>query len=78
MGSKNGAQDIKNHPFFKPIVWALLRNSVPPIIPLGCEGDISVNFKILEEACGVELDKEVEVECEVGDPFYEFQSIHFK
>ncbi|KAJ9079257.1 serine/threonine protein kinase, AGC [Entomophthora muscae] len=33
LGSKGGASDIKSHPFFKSINFALLRNMTPPIIP---------------------------------------------
>lgn len=34
LGSKMGASDIKNHPFFKDTQWALLRNQKPPMIPV--------------------------------------------
>lgn len=33
LGSRAGASDVKNHPFFKNQSWALLRNMRPPIIP---------------------------------------------
>lgn len=33
LGSRAGASDIKNHPFFKTLSWALLRNMRPPIVP---------------------------------------------
>ncbi|KAI8887485.1 Pkinase-domain-containing protein [Backusella circina FSU 941] len=33
LGSKGGASDIKQHPFFKTINFALLRHCTPPIIP---------------------------------------------
>jgi serine/threonine protein kinase len=33
LGSKSGADDIKPHPFFHSVKWALLRNSTPPYIP---------------------------------------------
>jgi len=33
LGSRAGASDIKNHPFFKNVNWALLRNMRPPIVP---------------------------------------------
>lgn len=33
LGSRAGASDIKNHPFFKNQSWALLRNMRPPIVP---------------------------------------------
>jgi protein-serine/threonine kinase len=31
LGHKNGAADIKAHPFFKGVNWALIRNEQPPI-----------------------------------------------
>ena len=35
LGSEHGATDIKEHPFFhEKINWGLLRNMVPPIIPI--------------------------------------------
>jgi protein-serine/threonine kinase len=34
LGSSLGASDIKNHPFFKNVQWALLRNQKPPMIPV--------------------------------------------
>lgn len=34
LGSRAGASDIKGHPFFKNTQWALLRNRVPPMVPV--------------------------------------------
>lgn len=34
LGSKFGASEIKKHPFFKTVQWALLRNQEPPLIPV--------------------------------------------
>mmetsp|Transcript_20477 Transcript_20477/g.56774 ORF Transcript_20477/g.56774 Transcript_20477/m.56774 type:complete len:721 (-) Transcript_20477:358-2520(-) len=33
LGGKNGAEDIKAHPWFKDIEWAMLRNEQPPFVP---------------------------------------------
>jgi len=33
LGTTGGATDIKDHPFFKDIKWALLRQMTPPIVP---------------------------------------------
>ena len=33
LGSKSGASEVKMHPFFKMIKFALLRHMTPPIIP---------------------------------------------
>lgn len=34
LGSKSGASEIKLHPFFKNVQWALLRNQQPPMVPV--------------------------------------------
>ncbi|RKP36464.1 kinase-like domain-containing protein, partial [Dimargaris cristalligena] len=33
LGSRAGASDVKAHPFFRDLKWALLRHMKPPIIP---------------------------------------------
>lgn len=33
LGSKAGAEEIKVHPFFRDINWALIRHGQPPFIP---------------------------------------------
>lgn len=33
LGSNGGAEEIKSHPFFKDVNWALLRHQAPPFIP---------------------------------------------
>eukprot|EP01025_Chloroclados_australasicus_P021632 TRINITY_DN22702_c1_g1_i3.p1 TRINITY_DN22702_c1_g1~~TRINITY_DN22702_c1_g1_i3.p1 ORF type:complete len:783 (-),score=85.28 TRINITY_DN22702_c1_g1_i3:1249-3432(-) len=33
LGTEFGAEEIKAHPFFKGISWALVRNQTPPLIP---------------------------------------------
>ncbi|KAJ3305539.1 hypothetical protein HDV03_001405 [Kappamyces sp. JEL0829] len=66
LGSRAGASDVKSHVFFRPIHWALLRNSTPPIIPklgqdtkkdpLGLGLD---NFRTLRESASLDFSKEV-------------------
>lgn len=34
LGSTTGASEIKQHPFFKSVQWALLRNQQPPMVPV--------------------------------------------
>nr|AML79557.1 putative LOV domain-containing protein [Leucodon brachypus] len=50
LGSYRGANDIKTHPFFKGINWALIRNIVPP--PL--EAPIELISKKVESAKAAE------------------------
>lgn len=33
LGSESGAEEIKAHPFFRGINWALLRHEPPPFVP---------------------------------------------
>nr|AML78527.1 putative LOV domain-containing protein [Pandorina morum] len=33
LGSRTGANEIKSHPWFKGVNWALLRNETPPYVP---------------------------------------------
>ena len=33
LGTVNGAEDIKAHPFFADIQWALIRHRTPPYVP---------------------------------------------
>ncbi|RKP01839.1 hypothetical protein CXG81DRAFT_5289, partial [Caulochytrium protostelioides] len=33
LGSRAGASDVKAHPFFRGVAWALLRHMTPPIVP---------------------------------------------
>lgn len=32
LGSRAGAEDIKAHPFFEGINWALIRHTTPPFV----------------------------------------------
>ncbi|KAJ3263097.1 hypothetical protein HDU77_011280 [Chytriomyces hyalinus] len=54
LGSKAGAAEIKIHPFFKDINWALLLNMRPPIIPAQYSdlGDSVANFRNIPLATG--------------------------
>nr|GMC90436.1 serine/threonine-protein kinase KIPK [Ipomoea batatas] len=37
LGSKTGAAEIKRHPFFEGLNWALIRCAIPPIVPEFCD-----------------------------------------
>lgn len=50
LGSRAGASDVKNHPFFKPITWALLRHMKPPMIPHQGRAIDTVNFRTVKES----------------------------
>ncbi|CAO3637578.1 unnamed protein product [Cunninghamella echinulata] len=59
LGSRAGASDIKAHPFFKSVNFALLRHEIPPIIPLVHmpNGIDAVNFrKMPPESISLDLE----------------------
>ncbi|KAK8587852.1 hypothetical protein V6N12_022324 [Hibiscus sabdariffa] len=41
LGVKRGATEIKQHPFFEGVNWALIRCSTPPEVPRPLEGELS-------------------------------------
>ena len=91
LGSRAGASDVKNHPFFKPITWALLRHMKPPMIPHQGRAIDTVNFRNVKESAsvdigspvspiskmkGVPLDSGLATPMgEIADPFLEFNSV---
>jgi len=88
LGSRAGASDVKNHPFFKPITWALLRHMKPPMIPHQGRAIDTVNFRTVRESAsmdiggnvsklkGVPLDSGMATPgAEIADPFLEFNSV---
>lgn len=79
---------MKNHPFFKPITWALLRHMKPPMIPHQGRAIDTVNFRTVKESGsidlgtnpkfmkGVPLDSGMATPAgEIADPFLEFNSV---
>ncbi|KAL9624114.1 MAG: hypothetical protein Q9160_001636 [Pyrenula sp. 1 TL-2023] len=86
LGSRAGASDVKNHPFFKPISWALLRHMKPPMIPHQGRAIDTVNFRNVKESASVDLSasrlKGVPMDSglatpagEIVDPFLDFNSV---
>lgn len=59
LGSRAGAADVKAHPFFKSVKWALLRNMTPPIIPILKDPLEAKHFRNLRESRSFDLDSEV-------------------
>lgn len=86
LGSRAGASDIKNAPFFRTTQWALLRHSKPPIVPHQGHGVETPNFRNVKESQsvdigaskvkGVPLDSGLATPMgEIADPFEEFNSV---
>ncbi|XP_055809217.1 serine/threonine-protein kinase D6PK-like [Solanum dulcamara] len=45
LGVKRGASEIKQHPFFEGVNWALIRSSTPPEVPRQVEVELPRKFK---------------------------------
>src|ERR1700722_1175621 len=86
LGSRAGASDVKSHPFFKPITWALLRHMKPPMIPHQGRALDTINFRNVKESASVDIGasklKGVPMDSglatpagEIVDPFEEFNSV---
>ncbi|KAH7576216.1 hypothetical protein ACOSP7_003635 [Xanthoceras sorbifolium] len=48
LGVKRGATEIKQHPFFEGVNWALIRCSTPPEVPRPMETELPVKFGAVE------------------------------
>ncbi|KAI8072757.1 kinase-like domain-containing protein [Gongronella butleri] len=82
LGSRAGACDIKAHPFFKSVNFALLRHQTPPIIPMlqMADGIDAINFRKMD-AESISLDLETDggasslILADGVNPFAGFSSI---
>ncbi|KAJ3330618.1 hypothetical protein HDU76_005233 [Blyttiomyces sp. JEL0837] len=78
LGSRAGASDVKSHPFFKGINWALLRHSTPPIQPKVTDLMDTSNFRDIRDSLNFDLDSDLVIadsEAMDGDPFENFESV---
>lgn len=48
LGVKRGATEIKQHPFFEGVNWALIRCSTPPEVPRPVEAEVPLKFRAVE------------------------------
>ncbi|GAA5796786.1 hypothetical protein HPULCUR_002161 [Helicostylum pulchrum] len=76
LGSKAGASEVKAHPFFKSLKFALLRHMTPPIVP-GLTNSSPYRGK---ESSSLDLDRDEPVAISssgvhVQDPFHKFNSV---
>lgn len=74
LGSQNGASDLKSHPFFAGINWALVRDMKPPIMPRVdlASADPHKRSQSKDER---PTEPVAEVVPEAGDAFKEFRSV---
>ncbi|CAO0795116.1 unnamed protein product [Mucor circinelloides] len=80
LGSRAGAADIKQHPFFKNTNFALLRNMTPPILPaiVKPNGIDAINFRKIQESMSLDLEADglrVMKKIEKSNPFEKFDSL---
>jgi serine/threonine protein kinase len=74
LGACAGASEVKSHPFFKSINFALLRNLKPPIIPSKAQPIRAVHFNRLKESNSFDLNQSPMTDEEEKDPFLSFNS----
>lgn len=77
LGSRAGAADVKAHPFFNTINWALLRHQAPPILPTPSKDADAVNFRKMRESSSFDLQRDSKKKFYIeGDenPFTQFSS----
>lgn len=74
LGSKAGASEVKAHPFFKSLKFALLRHMTPPIVP----GLTNASPYRGKESSSLDLDRDEPVvinsSAHAQDPFHKFNS----
>ncbi|KAJ3168084.1 hypothetical protein HDU87_001255 [Geranomyces variabilis] len=89
LGSRAGASDVKAHPLFKGMNWALLRHEKrPPIVPVVKSPTDTRNFRKLDDETELDLESEgvMERHASVGrggrrsrertaNPFKDFESV---
>jgi serine/threonine protein kinase len=58
LGAHAGASQVKSHPFFKGINFALLRHTKPPIIPVKTHPIRAVHFNHVKESTSFDLSQD--------------------
>ncbi|KAH8925235.1 Pkinase-domain-containing protein [Atractiella rhizophila] len=89
LGSQSGASEVKQHKWFAPLNWGLLRHTKPPIIPTASNGIDTVNFRTIRDSKSMDFEthitakagaradgqRESEHDAVVPNPFGEFSSM---
>ncbi|KAJ3090282.1 serine/threonine protein kinase, AGC [Quaeritorhiza haematococci] len=78
LGSRAGASDVKAHPFFKGLNWALLRHCQPPIVPAVKDPTDTSNFRHISESISLDLDSDEiigDLSLDGLNPFESFESV---
>ncbi|XP_072957856.1 serine/threonine-protein kinase D6PK [Typha angustifolia] len=72
LGVKRGATELKQHPFFEGVNWALIRCSSPPQVPRPVEAELPAKFGVVE-GMGSSSKKMVGADMKSGGKFLDFE-----
>ncbi|XP_006652602.1 serine/threonine-protein kinase D6PKL1-like [Oryza brachyantha] len=72
LGVKRGATEIKQHPFFEGVNWALIRCSTPPDVPRPVEAELPVKYGVAE-AIGSNSKRMVGADVKSGGKYLDFE-----
>ncbi|KAF0894429.1 hypothetical protein E2562_038999 [Oryza meyeriana var. granulata] len=72
LGVKRGATEIKQHPFFEGVNWALIRCSTPPDVPRPVEAELPVKYGVAE-AIGSNSKRMVGTDMKSGGKYLDFE-----
>ncbi|XP_010933596.1 serine/threonine-protein kinase D6PK [Elaeis guineensis] len=72
LGVKRGATEIKQHPFFEGVNWALIRCSTPPEVPRPVETELPLKFGVVE-AVGSSSKRMVGADMKSGGKYLDFE-----
>ncbi|KAG1354397.1 serine/threonine-protein kinase D6PK [Cocos nucifera] len=72
LGVKRGATEIKQHPFFEGVNWALIRCSTPPEVPRPVETELPLKFGVVE-GVGSSSKRMVGADMKSGGKYLDFE-----
>ncbi|XP_006647622.2 serine/threonine-protein kinase D6PK [Oryza brachyantha] len=73
LGVKRGAAEIKQHPFFEGVNWALIRCSTPPEVPRHVEAELPAKYGVAEPVAGGGGKRVVGAEVKSGGKYLDFE-----
>uniref|UniRef100_A0A0E0K334 Protein kinase G11A n=1 Tax=Oryza punctata TaxID=4537 RepID=A0A0E0K334_ORYPU len=74
LGVKRGAAEIKQHPFFEGVNWALIRCSTPPEVPRHVEAELPAKYGVAEPVASGDGGKRmVGAEVKSGGKYLDFE-----
>jgi hypothetical protein len=69
---KRGATEIKQHPFFEGVNWALIRCSTPPEVPRPVEAELPMKYGV-SEAIASNNKRAVGTDTKSGGKYLDFE-----